>query len=158
MMALGNFASALALKELQSALGALDAPFSTLPEVKNKDGEPITDVKEKRLALVRQHVQAAGDIINLQEQVSSQAAMAVQAALTAKYKDTIKAALADAGAPPEALAAFDKMAQEHDSCDCENCRKRRALESGAAAAQDEEPVFGFGDLIRRQRKALEEKK
>jgi hypothetical protein len=158
MPVLGNFASALALQELSAALGALDAPFDKLPDVKNKDGESITDVKEKRLAIVRQHVQAAGDIINLDEQVKTQGQMALQAALLAKYKDVIKASLKAKGAPQQVLDALDNPAllppgldfnEDGEECNCPSCQARRA-----ATEKKDEP-FGFAAGIERMRKEKE---
>ncbi len=62
-------ANAIPLKELSAALVALDAPFSLLPEVKNKNGDVISDPRDKRLELVRQHVQSAGDVISLAQTI-----------------------------------------------------------------------------------------
>ena len=146
---MGNIASALALKELSDALGVLDAPFSELPDVKNKDGESIQDVKEKRLALVRQHVKNAGDIINLDETVKLKAQMGVQAALVSKFKDTIKKALKESGAPQQVLDALDNPALlppgfgGGEECDCPACNPPEK--------KDEGNEFGFGGIVKRIR-------
>jgi len=157
----GDLATALALKELGAALAAVDAPYHELPDVKNKDGENINDVKEKRLALVRQHVQRAGDIINLKETINQKAAQAVQAALATNHADVIKDCLKDSGAPPEALEALDKALERmkvpglEGGCgdpDCDNCNPQKQT---AVAKDDERGEFGFGRLIRQMREQKE---
>ena len=129
-------AHALALKELSSALAALDAPFSSLPnDLTDKNGEKITDVKEKRLALVRQHVQAAGDIINLVEHAEAGVEMAIQAALAQKYRPQIEAAMKARGLP---LPTSDP----DPDCDCPECVAARA-----AAGEEPARKFGFAAAV-----------
>lgn len=61
-------ANQVVLSELSKALDVLELPHDKLPEVKNKDGEVITDAKDKRLALVKQHIANVGQIIDTADQ------------------------------------------------------------------------------------------
>lgn len=69
---------------------AMEAPFSLLPEVKDKNGVVVVDVKEKRLELVRQHVQTAGEIINLVDQSQTSYDMVVGMTLEKRYRPQVE--------------------------------------------------------------------
>lgn len=58
------------LGELALALQCLDLPYDKLPEVKNKDGVVIDDIKDKRIELVKQRILSAGDVLNVQRQIN----------------------------------------------------------------------------------------
>ena len=146
-----DLANLLALRELSAAVQALENPYDRLPEVKNKDGEVITDVKDKRIALARQHIQAAGEIINLVAQVEDNASRAVEIAMVTKYQGNLKSVLAEQGASPELLNEIDRAVDmaRTGQCDCESCRKQREQHKD----KEEEPArqFGFGALMRRSK-------
>ena len=138
-----DLVSSLALSELRAAINAVDAPFSTLPEVKDNNGDTIDDVKEKRLALVRRHVQAAGEILHLGAQIEKETGVLIQSVIATRYKEGYRKLLADGGAPQEVLDALEKGVE--NLCDCPSCQAKREKK------QEEEPAraFGFGAITRK---------
>ena len=53
-------ANEVALSQLKKALDVLEAPHDKLPKVTDKNGNEVTDAREKRLQLVGEYVQNAG--------------------------------------------------------------------------------------------------
>jgi len=79
-------ANEVALSQLKKALDVLEAPHDKLPKVTDKNGNEVTDAREKRLQLVGEYVQNAGDIISLINQGNTAIEMGLQAALSQKYR------------------------------------------------------------------------
>jgi len=63
----------IVLKELRKAMDVIEAPFHVLPEVKDKNGEEIKDVREKRLILVKEHINKVGCLIALSDTLEGMA-------------------------------------------------------------------------------------
>jgi len=82
----------LALNELRDAVSAMEAPFSLLPDVKDKNGLSIADVQTKRLELVKQHVQNAGELLALAQDSYAQSESSVISALSSvpRYREKLK--------------------------------------------------------------------
>jgi hypothetical protein len=78
-------ATRVALGELDRALKVLEMPFGDLPKVLDNDGQDVTDPKEKRLRLVRTHIESAGNIINMVEQGEKIAELGVQTYLRVQH-------------------------------------------------------------------------
>lgn len=90
MSALGT---RLVAEELAQALDVLAVDHSKLPEVRDKDGQVITDVREKRLALVKLHLDAAGDILLACEEIENAAMMATETWLARVHPATLMTVL-----------------------------------------------------------------
>lgn len=107
MLGLGN---QVALNELKKALDVLNTPHDKLPKVTDKNGVEVTDVKDKRLMLVAQHIGNAGDIINLIDSATVSLEMGITQAIRAKhdksYIETVKR-LAGGKIPPQLLGEFE---------------------------------------------------
>lgn len=131
-------ANAMILRELSNAMNALKAPFSVLPEVKNHNGEPITDVKDKRLALAEKHIQSAGDIVNVVEQTEAALEQGIEAFLAQKFRPEIEAEMKKRGVSPAPNGAFAPP-MPVGACNCPAC-----------TGEPDEPgrTVGFGTAIK----------
>ena len=83
-------ANRLALAELAAALDFLDKDVKELPEVRDKDGFLVNDPKDRRLALVKQKVMAAGDIVALMDKAEEEFFKVVLDALKVKYAQQLQ--------------------------------------------------------------------
>lgn len=128
------FANAIVLSELSNAISILEKPHSELPEVKDSNGVIITDPRDKKLALVRQHIFTAGDIINLVEKVALTSEYTVQYAIESKYRIQLETA----------------ASQSLSKCDCASCREERGEKNQDGSTQPAEE-FGFGSVVKRNR-------
>ena len=125
-------ANEMILRELSSAMNALKAPFSVLPEVKNNNGESITDVKDKRLALAEKHIQSAGDIIVVLDQAQEALEQGIEAYLAERFRPEMLAELKKRGIDPAMLGA-----DTGKPCNCPAC-------TGTPAEPGRTVGFGVG--------------
>lgn len=150
---MANLTTLAVLEELNQAMASLTCDYTQLPEVKDKDGRSVEDVRDKRLALVRQHLQTAGDILTLSATVDNNAAIAKEGLLASRFKDTVRRVLVTQGAPPQVLQQLENAPglTPDGQCDCADCRAQRQKQENDDGEPDQ---MGFGAIMRsRQRKA-----
>lgn len=78
------------LAEVGKALDVLDMSHDKLPEVKDKDGVVVTDVKDKRLALLRKYLLNVGQIVDIMDQAEGVSEQLISQALQAYHGTAVR--------------------------------------------------------------------
>lgn len=108
-------ANQVALVELRKALDVLNVPHDKLPKVTDKNGAEVTDPKDKRLALVAEYIQNAGDVINLLDKAQASIEMGVQMALRMQFPQSFAgavSALTGGNVPPGMLPPGEEEVEQ----------------------------------------------
>lgn len=103
---IGGLANIVALHELRKAIDVLRVSHKELPELRDNNGNVISDARDKRLVLVEKHLGVAGNVLSMEGKATNGVAAAVQSMLMLEFPDATREALLQVGAPPEVVDAM----------------------------------------------------